>query len=203
MQVTLPDGSVRELPDGATGADLAAAIGPGLARAALAIRVLDGDRPERRDGSAYDEGRVQDLAAPLADGARIEIVTANADDKDSVQLIRHDAAHVLAAAVLDLYPGTKISIGPPIGDGFYYDFEFPESVTVSDHDFEALEAKMREHVKADEPFVREDVAVGDAIERFTREGQDYKVELIQDLIRDADPAHPLETVSLYTNGPFT
>src|SRR5918999_1191033 len=203
MQVTLPDGSTKELPDGATGADLAAAIGPGLARAALAIRVVDGDRPERRDGSAYDEGRVQDLGAPLEDGARIEIVTANADDKDSVQLIRHDAAHVLAAAVLDLYPGTKISIGPPIGDGFYYDFDFPDGVTLSDHDFEALEAKMREHIKADEPFVREDVPVGEALERFTREGQDYKVELIQDLVRDSDPAHPLHTVSLYTNGPFT
>src|SRR5918999_5621430 len=199
MQIELPDGSAKELPDGATGADLAAAIGPGLARSALAIRVLDGDRPERRDGSAYDEGRIQDLGAPLRDGARIEIVTANADDLDSVQLIRHDAAHVLAAAVLDLYPGTKISIGPPIGDGFYYDFEFPEGTTVSDHDFEALEAKMREHVKADEPFVREDVPVGDALERFTREGQDYKVELIQDLIRDQG----VETVSLYTNGPFT
>ena len=78
-----------------------------------------------------------------------------------MQLIRHDTAHVLAAAVLDLYPGTKISIGPPIGEGFYYDFEFPEGVSVSDRDFEALEAKMREHVKADEPFVREDVPVGD------------------------------------------
>ena len=78
-------------------------------------------------------------------------------DDDSLDLIRHDTAHVLAAAVLDLYPGTKISIGPPIEDGFYYDFEFPEGVTVSDADFEQLEAKMREHVKADEPFVREDV----------------------------------------------
>src|SRR5918992_5458326 len=203
MQVTLPDGSTQELSDGATGADLAAAIGPGLARAALAIRVVDGDGADPHDGTAYDDGRIHDLAAPLTDGARVEIVTASPEDWDSVQLIRHDTAHVLAAAVLDLYPGTKISIGPPIGEGFYYDFEFPEGVTVSDHDFEALEAKMREHVKADEPFVREDVAVGDAIERFTREGQDYKVELIQDLIRDADPAHPLETVSLYTNGPFT
>src|SRR5918996_3124118 len=155
MQATLPDGSAKELPDGATGADLAAAIGPGLARAALAIRVLDGDRPERRDGSAYDEGRIRDLAAPLHDGARVEIVTPKSDDWDSVQLIRHDAAHVLAAAVLDLYPGTKISIGPPIGEGFYYDFEFPDGVTVSEHDFEALEAKMREHIKSDEPFVRE------------------------------------------------
>ena len=199
MRVTLPDGSERELDDGATGADLAASIGPGLARAALAIRVLDGDGPERRDGSAYDEGRIRDLAAPLSDGQRVEIVTGSSDDWDSVQLVRHDTAHVLAAAVLDLYPGTKISIGPPIGEGFYYDFEFPEGVTVSEHDFEALEAKMREHVKADEPFVREDVPVGVALERFVREGQDYKVELIEDLVRDQG----VDTVSLYTNGPFT
>jgi threonyl-tRNA synthetase len=199
MHVTLPDGSRKELANGATGADLAAAIGPGLARAALAIRVVDGDRPDRHDGSAYDEGRIHDLAAPLRDGDRVEIVTASADDKDSVQLVRHDTAHVLAAAVLELWPGTKISIGPPIADGFYYDFEFPPDVTVSDADFGAIEAKMREHVKADEPFVREDVAAGDAIDRFVREGQDYKVELIEDLIRDQG----VPTVSLYTNDGFT
>jgi threonyl-tRNA synthetase len=202
MRVTLPDGSERELSNGATGADLAASIGAGLARAALAIRVLDGGT-QRRDGSAYDEGRIHDLAATLHDGDKVEIVTAKSDDWDSVQLIRHDTAHVLAAAVLDLYPGTKISIGPPIGEGFYYDFEFPEGVTVSEHDFEAIEAKMRDHIKADEPFVREDVPVGTALERFVREGQDYKVELIEDLVRDSDPAHPLETVSLYTNNGFT
>ena len=106
---------------------------------------------------------------------------------------------MLAAAILDLYPGTKISIGPPIEDGFYYDFEFPPGVTVSDHDFEAIEAKMREHVKADEVFEREDVTPGAAMERFTREGQDYKVELIEDLVRDTG----VPSVSLYTNGPFT
>jgi threonyl-tRNA synthetase len=199
MHVTLPDGSRKELPDSATGADLAAAIGPGLARAALAIRVVDGDAPDKHDGTAYDAGRIHDLSAPLTDGDRVEIVTASADDFDSVQLIRHDTAHVLAAAVLELYPGTKISIGPPIGEGFYYDFEFPPGVTVSDADFEAIEAKMREHVKADEPFVREDVATGDAIDRFVREGQDYKVELIEDLIRDQG----VPTVSLYTNDGFT
>ncbi len=182
MRVTLPDGSERELPDGSTGADLAASIGPGLARAALAIR---------------EDGEVRDLAAPLHDGEQVAIVTDR--DEDSLALIRHDTAHVLAAAVLDLYPGTKISIGPPIADGFYYDFEFPEGVTVSDADFEALEAKMREHVKADEPFVREDVPVAAALERFRAEGQDYKVELIEDLVRDEQ----VETVSLYTNGPFT
>ena len=144
------------------------------------------DRPRagaRRAGAV--EGRRRRSAtsrAPLHDGERVEIVTPNSDDWDSVQLIRHDTAHVLAAAVLELYPGTKISIGPPIGEGFYYDFEFPDGVTVSDADFEAIEAKMREHVKADEPFVREDVSVGDALERFVREDQDYKVELIEDLV---------------------
>jgi threonyl-tRNA synthetase len=101
--------------------------------------------------------------------------------------------------VLDLWPGTKVSIGPAIEGGFYYDFEFPEGVTVSDHDFEAIEAAMRKHVKADEPFVREEVPVGDALARFVREGQDYKVELIEDLVRDQG----VESVSLYTNGPFT
>ena len=118
---------------------------------------------------------------------------------ESLELIRHDTAHVLAAAVLDLYPGTKISIGPPIEDGFYYDFEFPDGVTVSEHDLPALEAKMREHVKAREPFTREDIGTGAALERFRAEDQPYKVELIEDLIRDEG----IDTVSLYTNGPFT
>jgi threonyl-tRNA synthetase len=182
MHATLPDGTQLDLPDGATGADAAAAIGSGLARAALAIQV---------------DGELRDISRRLPDGAAINIVTNRSPE--SLELIRHDAAHVLAAAVLDLYPGTKISIGPPIEDGFYYDFEFPDGVSISDRDFEALEAKMREHVKADEPFVREDVGAGDAIERFVREGQDYKVELIEDLIRDEG----VKTVSLYTNGPFT
>ena len=182
MHVILPDGSKKELADGASGADLAAAIGPGLARAALAVKV---------------GGEVRDLARPLADGDEVAIVTNR--DEDSLDLIRHDTAHVLAAAVLDLYPGTKISIGPPIEDGFYYDFEFPAGVTVSDADFEALEAKMREHIKAGEEFVREDVTPEAALERFRGEGQDYKVELIEDLVS----ANDLDTVSLYTNGPFT
>src|SRR5919199_5038234 len=198
MHVTLPDGSERELPDGATGADLAASIGAGLARAALAIRVLDGE-PERRDGTAYADGRIRDLSAALPDRARVEIVTARDGDGDALQLLRHDVAHVLAESVLELYPGTKVSIGPPIDDGFYYDFEFPDGVTVSEHDFAAIEARMREHIRADERFERADVTPGEAMERFTREGQDYKVELIEDLVRDAG----VPTVSLYTNGPFT
>src|SRR5919199_1973952 len=165
MRVTLPDGSERELPDGASGADLAASIGPGLARAALAIRELDSD-DERRDGTAYDEGRIRDLAAPLPDGARVEIVTGRDGDGDALKLLRHDVAHVLAESVLELYPGTKVSIGPPIADGFYYDFEFPAGVTVSEHDLDAIEARMREHIAADEPFERMEIAPQEAIERF-------------------------------------
>jgi threonyl-tRNA synthetase len=186
MKVFLPDGTELELEDGASGADAALAIGEGLARAALGIKV---------------DGELRDLSAPLHDGAQIAIVTAR--DEDGLWLIRHDAAHVLAAAVLELYPGVKISIGPPIEDGFYYDFDFPDGVRLSDDDFDAIEAKMREHVKADEQFEREEVTVAEAIERFRGEGQDYKVELIEDLVEAADPAHPLETVSLYRNGPFT
>jgi threonyl-tRNA synthetase len=185
VQVFLPDGSPLELPEGASGADAAAAIGPGLAKAALGVRIVD-------DG-------LHDLTAPLPDGARVQIVTASDEDPDALWLVRHDAAHVLAEAVLELYPGVKISIGPPIDDGFYYDFEFPEGTTLSDADLERIEAKMREHIAADEPFVREDVPVGEAIERFRGEGQDYKVELIEDLIRDEG----VDSVSLYTNGPFT
>src|SRR5919206_664285 len=196
MRVQLPDGSSRELPDGATGADLAADIGPGLARAALAIRVLNGT--EKRDGTAYDDGRIRDLSQPLKDGETVEIVTARDGDGDALKLLRHDVAHVLAESVLELYPGTKVSIGPPIADGFYYDFEFPPGVTVSERDFAAIEERMREHVRADEPFERSDVSAGEAIERYVREEQPYKVELIEDLIRDQG----VETVSLYRNGDF-
>src|SRR3954468_13235307 len=182
MEVRLPDGSRRDLDEGASGADLAASIGPGLARAALAVKV---------------NGQVRDLAGTLEEGERVEIVTDRSPE--SLELIRHDTAHVLAAAVLDLYPGTRISIGPPIEDGFYYDFEFPAGVSVSEHDLPAIEERMRAHVKADEPFVREDVRAGAALERFLAEDQPYKVELIEDLVKNQG----VETVSLYTNGPFT
>jgi threonyl-tRNA synthetase len=184
----LPDGKTLSLPDGATGADAAAAIGPGLARAALAVKV---------------DGELRDLARPLpdADGsgpAKLEIVT-DRSGQDALDLIRHDTAHVLAAAVMELYPGVKISIGPPIEDGFYYDFDFPDGVTLSDADFGRIEAKMREHIDADESFVREDVTTEEALNRFRDEGQDYKVELINDLVSQ----NGVNTVSLYTNGPFT
>ncbi len=192
VTVTLPDGKALELDDGATGADAAAAIGPGLARAALAVEV----------SRAGEDPEVLDLSRVLPDSARVAILTAKSGDK-ALELIRHDAAHVLAAAVMELYEGVKISIGPPIADGFYYDFEFPDGTAISEEDFPAIEERMRSHVKAAEAFERQDVPVAHARERFLAERQDYKVELIDDLIRNADPEHPLATVSLYTNGPFT
>jgi threonyl-tRNA synthetase len=188
MQFELPDGNLLTLPDEATGADAAAAIGAGLARAALAVSV---------DGEVRDLGR----RLPEADSAgprRIEILTERSG-ADALWLIRHDAAHVLAESVMELYPGVKISIGPPIEDGFYYDFEFPSGAAISDADFDRIEARMRDHIRADEPFVRSEVPVAEALDRFRAEGQDYKVELIEDLVRDQGVA----SVSLYTNGPFT
>ncbi|HEV3071031.1 MAG TPA: threonine--tRNA ligase [Solirubrobacteraceae bacterium] len=196
ISITLPDGKALELADGATGADAAAAIGPGLARAALAIEI---SYPEPAERTA----ELRDLARPLPDGAHIAILTAKSEGEEPLRLIRHDAAHVLATAVMELYPGVKISIGPAIDGGFYYDFDFPEGISISDEDFPAIEERMRTHVKAAEPFAREDVPVAQARERFVGEGQDYKVELIDDLVRNAPSEAPLETVSLYTNGPFT
>ncbi len=182
MKVSLPDGTQLELDEGASGADAARAIGEGLARAALGIRV---------------DGELQDLGARLRPGANIEIVTSR--DDEGLWLLRHDAAHVLATAVMELYPGVKISIGPPIEDGFYYDFDFPDGAKLTEDDFERVEQKMREHIGADEQFERSEVSVNEAVERFKSEGQDYKVELIEDLVRDQG----VETVSLYRNGPFT
>jgi threonyl-tRNA synthetase len=181
ITVRLPDGKPLELPDGATGADAAAAIGPGLAKAALAIEV---------------DGELRDLLAPLPDGAEISILTDR--DPEALALIRHDAAHVMAEAVQELYPGTKVTIGPAIENGFYYDFDFPEDVKVSDADLEKIEAAMRAHIEADESFERREVPVAEAIEIFEGQGEDYKVELIRDLIA----SEGVETVSLYRNGPF-
>ena len=181
LKVELPDGTPLELDAGATGADAAAAIGPGLAKAALAVKV---------------DGELRDLSAPLAGGEKIEIVTAKSPE--ALELLRHDTAHVLAEAVLELWPGAKISIGPPISDGFYYDIEFPEGEAPSPDDLERIEAKMAEHIKADEPFERRELPAAEAIEHFRGEGQDYKVELISDLVA----AEGADTVSLYRNGAF-
>jgi threonyl-tRNA synthetase len=178
----LPNGDRLELPDDATGLDAARAIGEGLARAAIAIEV---------------DGEIRDLARPLPPNengpAKIRILTER--DPEALEVIRHDAAHVLAEAVKQLYPGVKISIGPPIADGFYYDFDFPDGVKVGEEDLERIEQKMREHIKADEKFERTDVSSAEALERFKGEGEDYKVELIEDLGADS--------VSLYRNGAFT
>jgi len=181
MSVELPDGTKLELSGGATGADAAAAIGAGLAKAALAIKA---------------DGELRDLSAPLAGGEKIEIVTKKSPE--ALELVRHDAAHVLAEAVLELWPGAKISIGPPIADGFYYDIEFPDGEAPGEDDLERIEEKMREHIKADEPFERRELASSEAIEHFKGESQDYKVELIEDLVKDEGA----ETVSLYRNGEF-
>jgi len=182
LVVTLPDGKPLELEPGATGADAAAAIGPGLAKAALAIKV---------------DGALRDLAAPLPEGgAEVAIVTDR--DPEALELIRHDAAHVMAEAVTDLYPGTKVTIGPPIESGFYYDFEFPPDTKITEDDLPKIEEAMRRHIAADESFGRRDVPVAEALQLFREQGQDFKVELIEDLVRDEG----VETVSLYRNGPF-
>jgi threonyl-tRNA synthetase len=120
------------------------------------------------------------------------------DDNDDLEVLRHDAAHVMATAVLELWPGTKVSIGPPIADGFYYDFEFPDGAGPGEHDLPRIEERMRDHIEADEAFERRELPVAEAIEKFRAEQQPYKVELIEDLIRDEG----VETVSLYRNGPF-
>src|SRR5215208_6096043 len=181
ITVNLPDGSELELEDGATGADAAAAIGPRLAKDALAVRV---------------NGEIRDLALPLDDGEQIEIVTPGRPD--ALDVLRHDTAHVLATAVIDLWPGTKVSIGPPIADGFYYDFEFPDGFRPSEEDLPAIEQRMARHIEADERFERSELPASEAIERFRAEDQPYKVELIEDLVRDEG----VESVSLYRNGPF-
>src|SRR3954447_18466268 len=133
ISVTLPDGKPLELPAGASGADAAAAIGPGLAKAALAIRV---------------GGELRDLSAPLPDGGEIAILTDR--DPEALELIRHDAAHVMAEAVMELYPGTKVPIGPPIESGFYYDFESPADTKIGEDDLGKIEKAMQKYIAADE-----------------------------------------------------
>ena len=181
VTVKLPDGTPLELEPGATGADAALAIGEGLARAALAIKVED---------------EVRDLSAPVNDGEEIAIITSR--DPEGLEVIRHDAAHVMATAVQELYPGTKVTIGPAIDNGFYYDFEFPEDVKITEAELPAIEEAMRRHIKADEKFERRDLPVDEAISIFRDQGEEYKVELIEDLIANEG----VETVSLYRNGPF-
>ncbi len=162
MKVVLPDSSELELPDGATGLDAARAIGPKLAEQAVLIR---------------QNGAVQDLRLPLADGQPIQILTTrDTADPDALAVLRHSAAHLLAEAVRRLYPGVKVAIGPSIENGFYYDFEFPEPIR--EDDLERIEAEIQRELKEGRSWEREEVSVEEAKQRFEAEGERYKVELV-------------------------
>ena len=177
MNIVLPDGSVKELEEGATVADVAASIGAGLARAALAGIVND---------------TPVDLDAVVTDGDSVAIVTAKSDE--GLELMRHSTAHLLAAALTDLYPGVKFGVGPAIENGFYYDIELPEGTTVSPDDFAAIEARMAEIAKSGAAITRREVSRDEAREIFT--DQPLKLELIDELPED-------ETISIYQLGDFT
>ena len=178
MKVVLPDSSELELPDGASGLDAARAIGPKLAEQAVLARV---------------DGATRDLRLPLADGERIQLLTTrDTQDSDALAVLRHSTAHLLAEAVLRLHPGVKIAIGPPIAEGFYYDFEFPEPI--SEADLESIEEEIRREIAEGRSWTREEISREDALARFAAEEQPYKAELA----REAEG-----TISLYTQGDFT
>src|SRR5215208_5727935 len=178
MKVVLPDNSELELPDGATGLDAARAIGPKLAEQAVLVR---------------SDGRVQDLRLPLEDGQPIQILTTrDASDPDALSVLRHSSAHLLAEAVRRLYPGVKIAIGPPIDNGFYYDFDFPQPI--SEEDLAQIEEEIRRELAEGRSWERQEVSREEARRRFEEEGEPYKVELVA----DAD-----EPISFYSQGDFT
>src|SRR4029079_5480239 len=160
ITITLPDGSTREHEQGVTAGEIASSIGAGLGKAALAARV---------DGEWYDLGR------PIDHDAEVAMITPASDDGREV--LRHSTAHVMAQAVSDLFPGAKYAIGPAIADGFYYDFDLPNGQHFSDDDLERIEARMREIVKADAPFLREELDREHAIATFAE--QPYKIEIIE------------------------
>ncbi len=176
ISISLPDGSSREFERGVSGADVAAAIGPGLAKAALAIKL---------------DGVMNDLTMPIAGDAAVEIITIKSPE--ALDLIRHDTAHVMAEAVKELYPETQITIGPNIEDGFFYDFA--REIPFTPDDFEVIEKRMHEIVKRDEPIAREVWERDEAIAFFKGEGEHYKAEIIADLPR-------AETITLYRQGDF-
>jgi threonyl-tRNA synthetase len=178
MKVVLPDNSELELPAGASGLDAARAIGPKLAEQAVLVRV---------------DGHVQDLRLPLADGDRIQLLTTrDTRDPDALSVLRHSSAHLLAEAVRRLYPGVKVAIGPPIENGFYYDFDFPEPI--HEADLERIEDEVRRELAEGREWTRSEISRDEARERFTAEGEPYKVELVDTAEGD---------ISLYTQGDFT
>ena len=178
MKVVLPDNSELELPDGATGLDAARAIGPKLAEQAVLVR---------------SNGHVQDLRLPLHDGQPIQFLTTrDTHDPDALAVLRHSSAHLLAEAVRRLYPGVKIAIGPPIDNGFYYDFLFPEPIR--EEDLERIEAEVRRELKEGREWTREEISRDEAKARFEAEDEPFKVELVGTAEGD---------ISLYTQGDFT
>src|SRR3954454_2785320 len=178
MKVVLPDSSQLELPDGATGLDAARAIGPKLAEQAVLVR---------------SNGHVQDLRAPLEDGQEIQILTTrDTEDPDALYVLRHSAAHLLAEAVRRLYPGTKIVIGPPIENGFYYDFEFPEPI--GEDALQQIEAELQREIDEGRTWERAEITADDARRIFEEQDEPYKVELVDTAEGD---------ISLYTQGDFT
>ncbi len=178
MKVVLPDNSQLELPDGATGLDAARAIGPKLAEQAVLVRA---------------DGRVQDLRLSLEDGQPIQILTTrDSGDPDALSVLRHSSAHLLAEAVRRLYPGVKIAIGPPIDNGFYYDFQFPDPIR--EEDLERIEAEIQRELEEGREWSREEISRDEAKARFEAEGEPYKVELVDTAEGD---------ISLYTQGDFT
>src|SRR5437868_9745730 len=155
MKVVLPDNSELELPDGATGLDAARAIGPKLAEQAVLVR---------------SNGTVQDLRLPLRDGQPVQFLTTrDTDDPDALYVLRHSAAHLLAEAVRRLHPGVKIAIGPPIENGFYYDFDFPEPI--AEADLERIEAEVKRELAEGRDWSREEISRGDAIARVDAEAE--------------------------------
>ncbi|MFI5044537.1 MAG: aminoacyl--tRNA ligase-related protein, partial [Acidimicrobiales bacterium] len=185
MSITLPDGSERSLPEGATGADLAASIGPRLAKDAVVVEV---------------DGEPRDLNAPLADGDVVRIVTDR--DPDALHHLRHSTAHVLAQAVLEMWPGATFAGGPAIDNGFYYDFELPGGATFTDDDLDRIDSKMREIIAADQPFERFELPVDEA--RALMADHPYK-RAFMDLAAEGDDADGEAgsgaTISFYRNTP--
>ncbi|MCK5444784.1 MAG: TGS domain-containing protein, partial [Rhodospirillaceae bacterium] len=160
ISLTLPDGSKRTFDSPVTGLDVATDIGPGLAKAALAVRV---------------DGEMRDLSFLIEKDSAFSVVTSK--DEDALELIRHDAAHVMAEAVQELYPDTQVTIGPSIENGFYYDFARSEPFTPDD--LEKIEARMKEIVKRNEAITREVWSRDEAIEFFKNKGEHYKAQLIE------------------------
>ncbi|MXO68984.1 threonine--tRNA ligase [Altererythrobacter marinus] len=175
LKISLPDGSVREVEPGTTPADVAAAIGPGLAKAALAARVDHGTG-----------GEVRDLNRPFEGDAELALITAR-DEDEALELVRHDYAHVLAEAVQALWPGTQITFGPATDDGFYYDVKAPDSRDpFSMDDLPAIEEKMREIIRADKPLVREVWSREQLIAKWEAEGETFKAEWAKELPEDEE-----------------